>query len=179
MPASTCVSDPLIVGLKTPVGRVPFGLFHHEFSRNLNGRFDPDDPALASSGGASGRRPATKPLGSAVRQPYGERESSRHLSFGRLFTWPADQPRHATRHLSNPVDPGSPPNSQRASSACVEDSMNYRSYDDQVKSARGFSHDRVTRGPCRAWRPASSGRRAYRTFCGHGRRRFPPWPCHP
>ena len=123
MPASTCVSDPLIVGLKTPIGRVLVSLFHHEFSPDLNGRFDPDDPALASSGGASGRRPATKPLGSAVRQPYGERESSRHLSFGRLLTWPADQPRHATRHLSNPVDPGSPPSCQRASSAAAEDSL--------------------------------------------------------
>jgi len=118
--ASTCVSARLIVGLESPVGRVPFGLSRHEFSPCLNRRFDTNDPALTSSGEASGRRPAAKPLGSAVRQPYGERVSSRHLSFGPLFTWPADQPRHATRHFGNPVDPGSPPSFQRALSVTTQ-----------------------------------------------------------
>ena len=109
VPASTCVAVRLIVGLEAPIDRIFFGLSHHEFNPNLNRRFGTGDPALASTGGASGRRPTTRPLGSAVRQPYGERVSSRHLSFGRLLTWPADQPRHATRHISNPVDPSSPP----------------------------------------------------------------------
>jgi site-specific recombinase XerD len=63
VPASTCVSDPLIVGLGSPIGRVPFGLSYHRFSPCLNRRFGTGDPALTSSGEASGRRPAAKPLG--------------------------------------------------------------------------------------------------------------------
>lgn len=31
------------------------------------------------------------------------------LLFDRLFTWPADQPRHATKHFRSPVDARSPP----------------------------------------------------------------------
>lgn len=112
--ASTCVSVPLIVGLGSPNGRVPFGLSHHEFNSSRNRRLGSSDPALASSGGTSGRRPATKPFLPIVRQPYGERESSRQIKFGLLFTRPADQPRHATSHVSNPVDPGSPPVCERA-----------------------------------------------------------------
>ena len=108
MKASTCVADSLIVGLGPPIGGVALGLSHHEFSPGRNGRLGSDDPALASSGGASGRRPVNEAV-SALRQPYGERESSRQINFGPLFTRPADQPRHATIHVSNPVDPGSPP----------------------------------------------------------------------
>ena len=62
MKASTCVSDYLIVGLGAPIGGVAFGLSHREFNPSRNGRLGSDDPALASSGGASGRRPATKPF---------------------------------------------------------------------------------------------------------------------
>jgi hypothetical protein len=92
--ASTCVVAHLIVGLGAPSDRVPFGLFHHEFSPSRNGRLGSDDPTLASSGRARGKRPAAKPF--LLRQPYGERVSSRQLMCGRLFTSPADQPRHAT-----------------------------------------------------------------------------------
>ncbi len=120
--ASTCVVARLIVGVGAPSGRVPFGLSRHGFNPDLNRRFGPDDPALASSGEASGRRPAAKPLGSAVRQPYGERESSRQINFGRLFTWPADQPRHAAQRVRNPVDPGSPPNCQGTGSGSTRSS---------------------------------------------------------
>ena len=112
MSASTCVAVHLIVGLGAPYGRVPFGVSYHEFNPSRNRRLGSDDPALASSGEASGRRPATKPF-LLLRQPYGERESSRQIKFGPLFTRPADQPRHATIHFSNPVDPGSPPDCQR------------------------------------------------------------------
>ena len=62
MKASTCVSDYLIVSLGAPVGGVAFGLSHREFDPSRNGRLGSDDPALASSGGASGRRPTTKPF---------------------------------------------------------------------------------------------------------------------
>jgi hypothetical protein len=85
-------------------GRVPFGLSHHKFSPSGNGWLGSDDPALASSGGAHGKRAAAKPF--LLRQPYGESSYSRQLKCGRLFTSPADQPRHATRHIRNPVDPG-------------------------------------------------------------------------
>ena len=95
VPASTCVALHLIVGLEALSGKVLFGLSCHEFNPCRNRRLGTDDPALASSGGASGRRPAAKPF-LPLRQPYGERESSRHLKFGRLFTRPVDQPRHAT-----------------------------------------------------------------------------------
>ena len=62
MKASTCVSDSLIVGLGAPIGGVAFGLSHHEFDPGRNGRLGSDDPALASSGEASGKRPAAKPF---------------------------------------------------------------------------------------------------------------------
>src|SRR3569833_1011758 len=60
--ASTCVALRLIVGLEAPKGRILFGLSHHESSSYRNGRLGTSDPALASSGGASGRRPAAKPF---------------------------------------------------------------------------------------------------------------------
>jgi hypothetical protein len=60
--ASTCVAVRLIVGRGAPSGRVPFGLSHHEFNPSRNGRLGSDEPALASPGGASGRRPAARPL---------------------------------------------------------------------------------------------------------------------
>jgi hypothetical protein len=108
MKASTCVSDSLIVGLDAPIGRVVFSLSHHEFNPSRNGWLGSDDPALSSSGEASGRRPATKPF-LLLRQPYGKSWCSWQIKCGPLFTRPADQPRHATIHVSNPVDPGSPP----------------------------------------------------------------------
>ena len=49
-PASTCVSDSLIVGLEAPIGRVFLGLSHYEFSSCLNRRFGTNDPALAFFG---------------------------------------------------------------------------------------------------------------------------------
>lgn len=104
--------SPLIVGLKAPIGRVLFSVSCHEINPSRNRWLDSSEPALSSPGEASGRRLAAEPF-LLLRQPYGERESSRQLSFGRLFTRPADQPRHATSHLGNPVDPGSPPNCQR------------------------------------------------------------------
>jgi hypothetical protein len=105
MKASTCVSDSLIVGLDAPIGRVVFSLSHHEFNPSRNGWLGSDDPALSSSGEASGRRPATKPF-LLLRQPYGKSWCSWQIKCGPLFTRPADQPRHATIHVSNPVDPG-------------------------------------------------------------------------
>ena len=84
VPASTCVSDHLIVGLGAPIGKVSYGLSRHEFNPSRNGRLGSDDPALSSSGGASGRRPAAKPF-LLLRQPYGERESSRQLKFWSAF----------------------------------------------------------------------------------------------
>jgi hypothetical protein len=93
--------------LGAPSGRVPFSLSRHKSSLNRNGRLGSGDPTMASSGRARGKRSAAKPF--LLRQPYGERESSRQLMCGRLFTRPADQPRHATWQVHNPVDPGSPP----------------------------------------------------------------------
>jgi hypothetical protein len=63
VPASTCVSVHLVVGLEAPSGRVLFGLSRHEFNPSLNRRFGSNDPALTSPGVASGRRHAAKPLG--------------------------------------------------------------------------------------------------------------------
>src|SRR4051812_10166114 len=60
--ASTCVAVLLSVSLRAPIGEVPFGLSHHELNPSRNGRLSSDDPALTSSGGASGRRPVTKPM---------------------------------------------------------------------------------------------------------------------
>lgn len=60
--ASTCVAAHLIVGLGSPSGRVPFGLSRHEFNSSRNRRLGSSDPALSSSGGTSGRRPAAKPF---------------------------------------------------------------------------------------------------------------------
>ncbi len=178
VPASTCVSACLIVGLRTPIGKVSFGLSHHRFSQGLNRRFDPDDPALTSSGEASGRRPAAKPLGSAVRQPYGERVSSQHLNFGPLLTWPADQPRHATRHFSNPVDPGSPP-IVKEHQVVLKRLMTELSA--VTPSGQGESVSLVLGllDPYRVSRPVFSGRRACRRTCDRVRRRSQPSPSRP
>lgn len=46
-----------------------------------------------------------------LRQPV--RGFPRQIIFGQLFTWPTDQPRHATDASSNPVEPNSPPIDQR------------------------------------------------------------------
>jgi hypothetical protein len=107
--ASTCVADRLVVGLGAPVGRVPFGLSCYEFNSSRNKRLGSSDPELASPVGSLGRRPVAGPW-LFLRQPYGDQQCCWQLSFGRLFTRPADQPRHATVHFRHPVDPGSPPN---------------------------------------------------------------------
>jgi hypothetical protein len=106
--ASTCVAAHLIVGVRAPSDRVPFGLSRHEFSPSRNRRLSSSDPALASSGVPSGRRHAAMPW-LLFRQRDGNQRCRWQLSFGPLFTRPADQPRHATEHIRNPVDPGSPP----------------------------------------------------------------------
>jgi hypothetical protein len=106
--ASTCVADRLIVGVWAPVGRVPFGLSRHEFNPSRNKRLGPGDPELASPAESLGRRPGARPL-LFFRQRDGEHLLECQLSFSRLFTRPADQPRHATVHFGHPVDPGSPP----------------------------------------------------------------------
>ena len=61
MSASTCIADHLVVGVEAPIGRVLVRLAHHEFNPGRNERFGLGDPALASSGGSRGRRPAAKP----------------------------------------------------------------------------------------------------------------------
>ncbi len=106
--ASTCVSDCLVFDLGVPVGRAPFGLARHEFNSIRNRRLESSDPALSSPDVPSGRRPVAKPL-LRIRQRDGESFETRQIKFSRLFTRPADQPRHATSHFGHPVDPGSPP----------------------------------------------------------------------
>jgi hypothetical protein len=106
--ASTCVADRLIVGVWAPVGRVPFGLSCHKSNPSRNKRLGPGDPELASPAESLGRRPGARPL-LFFRQRDGEHLLECQLSFSRLFTRPADQPRHATVHFGHPVDPGSPP----------------------------------------------------------------------
>jgi len=106
--ASTCVADRLVVGLRAPVGRIPFGLSRHVFNLNCNKRLSSDDPELASPAVALGRSRVAGPL-LFFRQRDGDQQCCWQLSFGRLFTRPADQPRHATVHFGHPVDPSSPP----------------------------------------------------------------------
>jgi hypothetical protein len=60
--ASTCVADPLIVGLGPPIGGVAFGLSRHGLTRAATGGLGTDDPALASPGGPSRRRDAAMPF---------------------------------------------------------------------------------------------------------------------
>jgi hypothetical protein len=75
----------------------------------------PAVPPVAAAGGlisiAEIRSPSGKARGSGlrcrVRQP--ERSAIRHFGFGRLFTWPTDQPRHATDAFAHPVEASSPP----------------------------------------------------------------------
>jgi|GEM_PF-6269542 len=75
----------------------------------------PAVPPVATAGGliaiAEIRSPSGKARGSGlryrVRQP--ERSALRHFGFGRLFTWPTDQPRHATDAFAHPVEASSPP----------------------------------------------------------------------
>src|SRR5262249_60839475 len=47
--ASTCVSGRLVVGVRAPIGKVPFGLSRHVFNPSRNGRVGTGDPALAPS----------------------------------------------------------------------------------------------------------------------------------
>ena len=110
--ASTCVADRLIVGLGAPVGRVSFGLSCHEFNPSRNKRLGSGDPELSSPAGSLGRRLGARPS-LFFRQRDGDQQSCWQLSFGLLFTRPADQPRHATVHFGHPVDPGSPPHGCR------------------------------------------------------------------
>ncbi len=75
----------------------------------------PAVPPVAAAGGLTSiaeiRSPSGKAHGSGlrcrVRQP--ERSALRHFGFGRLFTWPTDQPRHATDAFAHPVEASSPP----------------------------------------------------------------------
>src|SRR5271157_3605208 len=110
--ASTCVADRLLVGLGAPVGRVSFGLSCHEFNPSRNKRLGSGDPELSSPAGSLGRRPGARPLLGFRQRDGAAHQRCWRLSFGRLFTRPADQPRHAAVHLGHPVDPGSPPNGQ-------------------------------------------------------------------
>src|SRR5262245_48540179 len=59
--ASTCVSGRLIVGLRAPIGRVPFGLSHHEFNPSRNRRLSSGDPELASPAASLGQRRGARP----------------------------------------------------------------------------------------------------------------------
>ena len=130
--ASTCVADRLIVGLGAPTGRVPFGLSCHEFNPCRNKRLGTGDPELASPAEALGRSPGARPL-LFLRQRDGDQHCCWQLSFGRLFTRPADQPRHATVHFGHPVDPGSPPNRR----SCERDSFITR---DEQRQSELTSH---------------------------------------
>ncbi len=60
--ASTCVADHLIVGLRAPIGRVPFGLASHEFNPSCNRRLSSSDPELASPAASLGRKRGARPL---------------------------------------------------------------------------------------------------------------------
>ena len=53
------------------------------------------------------------------RRRDGNQQYCWQLNFGLLFTWPADQPRHATIHFQYPVEPGSPPNCQIGSEQAI------------------------------------------------------------
>ncbi len=140
--ASTCVADRLIVGLGAPVGRVSFGLSCHGFNPGRNKRFGSGDPELSSPAESLGRRPGARPLlwfrqrdGTAARK-------CRQLSFGRLFTRPADQPRHAAVHLGHPVDPGSPPNGQGYSRARSYYTVTLADVHTRSGNSRGISDHR-------------------------------------
>jgi hypothetical protein len=146
--ASTCVADRLIVGLGAPVGRVPFGLSRHEFNPSCNKRLGSGYPELASPAGSLGRRPGARPS-LFFRQRDGDQQSCWQLSFGRLFTRPADQPRHATVHFGHPVDPGSPPDcALRVRSARIGragragNRFYYSRYDPEVKGVHRFRNAR-------------------------------------
>jgi hypothetical protein len=72
-----------------------------EFNPSRNGRLGSGEPTLASPGGPHGQRHAAEPW-LRIRQRDGDQRCRWQLKFGRLFTRPADQPRHATIHFSNP-----------------------------------------------------------------------------
>ena len=178
--ASTCVADSLIVGLDDPIGGVVFGLSYRFFNPSRNRRLGSNDPALSSSDRSSGRRPVTKPF-LLLRQPYGERESSRQINFGPLFTRPADQPRHATRHVSNPVDPSSPPviKEQGLVNCVVRRQTQFALTHQGYYWCVGLEVNPFLGPPDRSpsWRPASSGLLSCRRACGPWRCRSRPWPC--
>lgn len=153
--ASTCVADRLIVGLGAPVGRVSFGLSRHEFSPNRNKRLGSGDPELASPAGSLGRRPGARPS-LFFRQRDGDQHGCWQLSFGRLFTRPADQPRHATVHLGHPVDPGSPPNGRRGNVTPTLYGTSHRLARSVLENlASPFFNASAWPGPCRVWHLAS------------------------
>ena len=65
-----------------------------------------DESKLATGFWASSTKALSR--GRRVRRPL--RDYSRQVKYGgRLFTWPADQPRHATYTSSYPVESSSPP----------------------------------------------------------------------
>lgn len=108
MRASTCVVDPLVVGVGAQIDTIPFRLARYKFCLGLNKRFSAGDPELASLAGSLGRRLDAGPVAD-FRQRDGDQQYCWQLSFSRLFTRPADQPRHAAVHVEHPVDPSSPP----------------------------------------------------------------------
>ena len=73
-----------------------------------------------------------------ARQPV--RDDSRQLNFGRLFTWPADQPRHATWTSSCPVESNSPPKTHTLTIAARRSSGNtlHRNHENQARK-KGFA----------------------------------------
>lgn len=150
--ASTCVAEYLIVGLGAPIGGIPFGLARHEFNPGGNKRLGQGYPELASPAGSLGRRLGARPL-LFFRQRDGDQQKCWQLSFGRLFTRPADQPRHATVHFGHPVDPGSPPNrvryarGGRPAEVCESRPEHYHRYVAEIKMVRrSFTMPRAAPG---------------------------------
>ena len=98
---------------RTPTSKIPVQLSARFFSRNGR-RVGPGgcprssgsrEPELASRPQPLRRRVRS---GSRVFTPR-ERTAVQQLKCDRLFTWPTDQPRHATEHFRYPVDTNSPP----------------------------------------------------------------------
>lgn len=84
MTASTCVADHLIVGLRAPIGRVPFGLSRHEFNPSRNRRLDSSDPELASPAEPLGQKLGARPW-LLFRQRDGDQQCCWQLMFWSAF----------------------------------------------------------------------------------------------
>ena len=82
--ASTCVADFLIVGLGAPIGKVPFGLAHHEFNPSRNRRLSSSDPELASPAASLGRRRGARPW-LLIRQRDGDQQCCWQVKFRSAF----------------------------------------------------------------------------------------------